>query len=159
MRPILIVCCASAGAPARMAAAKPARPTRVCRIAVLSRRARAQRLARPLGTGGHCAASPPPNSLPRLLPSARPRRILDLLDLVERDIDEFAADLLHPPDINRLYDVARLGIDRHRATRAIPCHALGRRDQGLAVGLAAGPLDRRGDGVHAVIAADRAKVG
>src|SRR4029077_7431350 len=111
-----------------------------------------------LGTGGHCAASPPRNSLPGLLPSARPGRILDLLALVDRDIDESAAVLLPPPDINRLYDGARLGIDRHRATRAIPCHALGRRDQGLAVGLAAGPLERLVDGVHAVITADREKV-
>src|SRR5512140_13454 len=98
MRPILIVCCASAGATARMAAAKPAKPTRFCRLAVLSGRARAQRLAPPLGTRDHCAASPPRNSLPSRLPAPRPRRILDLLDLVERDIDEFAADLLHPPD-------------------------------------------------------------
>src|SRR3989442_708791 len=49
-------------------------------------------------------------------------RILDVLDLVELDVAQLAADLLHPPDIDGLDDVAGLGVDRNRATRTLPRH-------------------------------------
>src|SRR5262245_20617708 len=84
--------------------------------------------------------------------AARAARILDVLDLVERHVDELAADLLDLADIDRLHDVAGLGIDRHRAARAVPFHSLGGGDQGVAVGLAAGLLQRLVDRVHAVVA-------
>src|SRR5207247_10610729 len=92
------------------------------------------------------------------LAAARSRRVLDVLDLVEGNVDELVADLLHPPDIDRLHHVAGVGIDRHRAARALPLQTLGGGDEGIAVGLAAGLLQRLVDGVHAVIAADREEV-
>src|SRR5262245_8299301 len=94
----------------------------------------------------------------RKLAAPRARWILDVLDLVERHIHELAADLLYPPDINGLYHVARIGIDRHRSPRALPLQSLGRRDQSIAVGIAARLLQRLIDGMHAVIAADREEV-
>src|SRR6516162_6774015 len=95
----------------------------------------------------------------RTLAAARARRILDVLDLVEGDVDELAAHLLHPPDVDRLHHVAGIGVDRHRSARAHPLQPLGRRDQGIAVGVAARFLQRLVDGVHAVIDADREEVG
>ena len=65
----------------------------------------------------------------------------------------------HLADVDVLHDVAGLRIDRHRAARAFPLHALGSGDQRVAVGLAAGLLERLVDEVHAVIAADREEVG
>ena len=58
-----------------------------------------------------------------------------------------------------LHDVARLRIDRDRAARAFPRHALHRRDQRVAVGIAAGLLQRLIDQVHAVIGAERNEIG
>ena len=58
-----------------------------------------------------------------------------------------------------LHDVAGLGIDLDGAARALEADALGRRDQAVAIGLAAGLLQRLVDDVHAVVAADRAEVG
>src|SRR5262245_56405693 len=49
---------------------------------------------------------------------ARLHRVLDVLDLVELDIDQVAADLLDAADVDGLHDVARLRIDRDRAARA-----------------------------------------
>src|SRR5215472_18910058 len=112
---------------------------------------------------GHAAALRPARSLANAgietLTAARARRILDVLDLVERDVDELAADLLHPPDIDGLHHVAGIGVDRHRSARAVPLQPLGRRDQGIAVGVAARLLERLVDGMYAVIAADREEVG
>src|SRR5262245_38979353 len=85
-------------------------------------------------------------------------RVLDLLELVEFDIEVPAADVLDAPDVDGLHDVARLRVDRDRAARAFPRHALGGRDQRLGVRLAAGFLQRLVDQVHAVIAADRQEV-
>src|SRR5262249_53324825 len=93
------------------------------------------------------------------LAAARARRGLDVLHLVERDVAELAADLLHPPDIDRLHHITGIGIDRHRSARAVPLQPLGRRDQGIAVGVATRLLQRLVDGAHAVIAADREEVG
>src|SRR4051794_16299037 len=81
-------------------------------------------------------------------------RILDVLDLVELHVAQLIADLLDAPDIDRLDDVAGLRVDRDRAARALPGHALGGRDQAFAVGLEAGFLQRLIDEVRAVIAAD-----
>src|SRR5215472_9947462 len=45
-------------------------------------------------------------------------RILLIGKFVELDVVELPADLLHPADVHRLHDVARLGVDRDRAARA-----------------------------------------
>src|SRR4029079_11634402 len=67
--------------------------------------------------------------------------------------------LLDTPDVDSLDHVASLGIDHHRAARAFPAHALDSGDQRVAVGLAAGLLQRLVDGVHAVVTADREHIG
>src|SRR6266446_8697363 len=77
-------------------------------------------------------------------------RILDVVDLVELDVDDLSADLLHAPDIDGLDDVAGLRIDRRLAARALPGHSLGGIDETFAVGLAAGLLERLVDDAHAV---------
>src|SRR3972149_7473315 len=63
-------------------------------------------------------------------------RVLHVLDLVELHVDELAADFFDPAQVHRLDHVARLRVDHHRAARALPLHALGRRDQRIAGGLA-----------------------
>src|ERR1043166_1368069 len=92
-------------------------------------------------------------------PAGRLLRVLDVRDGGNVDVDQLAADLFDPADIDVLYHVAGFGIDRHRAARAFPLQALGRGDQGIAVGLTFGLFQRRVDDVHAVIAADREEVG
>src|SRR6266852_1876343 len=64
-------------------------------------------------------------------------RILDVLDLVDLDVEQPAADFFDAADINRLDDVARLRVDRHRTARALPLRAFRGRDERVAVGLAA----------------------
>src|ERR1700746_4055518 len=122
IRPILIVCWAHADEEATTPATTP---TRIHRIA----------------TSPCCTDRKETITDPRpgdsQLAAARPRRILDVLDLVERHIDELAADLLDLADVDRLHDVAGLGVDRHHPARALPLQALGRRNQGVTVGLAA----------------------
>src|SRR6266496_3284120 len=85
-------------------------------------------------------------------------RVLDVLDLVDLDVEQPAADLLDTADVNRLDDVASLRIDSDRAARAFPSHALGGRDERLGVGLAAGLLQGFIDEVHPVPAADAEEV-
>src|SRR6266508_3537398 len=85
-------------------------------------------------------------------------RVLDVLDLVDLDVEQPAADLLDAADVDRLDDVARFRIDRDRAARAFPLHALGGGDKPLGVGLAAGLLQGFVDEVHAVPAADAEEV-
>ena len=86
-------------------------------------------------------------------------RILDVLDLVELDVAELAVRrMLDLADVDVLDDVARRRVDRHRPARALPRHALHRGDELLAVGVAAGLLQRLVDEVHAVVAADRHEV-
>src|SRR6266571_5468054 len=85
-------------------------------------------------------------------------RVLDVLDLVDLDVEQPAADLLDAADVDRLDDVARFRIDRDRAARAFPFHALGGGDKRLGVGLAAGILQGFVDEVHAVPAADAEEV-
>src|SRR5689334_2742161 len=45
-------------------------------------------------------------------------RILDRVELVELDVPQLAIALLDLAQVDRLHDVARLGIDRDRTTRA-----------------------------------------
>src|SRR5881396_3281020 len=85
-------------------------------------------------------------------------RVLDVLDPVDLDVDEAAADLLDTADINRLDDVASLRIDGDRAAWAFPFHALGGRNERLCVGLAGGLLQGFVDEVHPVPAADAEEV-
>ena len=73
-----------------------------------------------------------------LLRHARLDRILHVLDLLELDVLQDAADLLDLAEIDGLDDVARLRVGRDRAARAFPGETLGGRDQRVAVGLAAG---------------------
>src|SRR5262249_51632153 len=99
------------------------------------------------------------NAHPRgLLLHARLDRVLDVLDLVDLDIEQLPGDFFDTTDIDRLDDVARIGVDRDRAARALPLHSLGGRDQRVAVGLAARLLQGFVDQVHAVPAADRIDV-
>src|SRR6266850_4040114 len=81
--------------------------------------------------------------------------ILHRLEGREFYVVEFAVDLLDLADVDVLHDVAGFRIDRDRAARAFPLHALHRLDQRIAVGLAAGLLQRLVDQADAVIAADR----
>src|SRR5262245_31580772 len=90
---------------------------------------------------------------------ARLHRILDVRNLLDLDVAQFALDLLDAPDIDRLDDVARVGIDTDLPARALPGEPLGGGDQGLSVGLAAGLLQGLVDQVHPVPAADRVDVG
>src|ERR671939_702056 len=85
--------------------------------------------------------------------------VLHRLKGLELDIVELAIDLLHLADVDVLHDVARFRIDRDRAARAFPLHALHGLDQLVAVGVAAGLLQRLIDQVNAVIAADRNEAG
>src|SRR6266540_137852 len=85
--------------------------------------------------------------------------ILHRLEGREFDVVEFAVDLLDLADVDVLHDVAGLRIDRDRATGAFPLHTLHRLDQRIAVGLAAGLLQRLVDQADAVIPADRHEAG
>src|SRR5580698_1904667 len=66
---------------------------------------------------------------------------------------------LYLADVDVLDDVAGLWIDRDRAARAFPAHALHRGENGIRIGLAASFLQRLVDQVHTVIAPDRDEVG
>src|SRR5260221_13838288 len=83
--------------------------------------------------------------------------ILHRLKSREFDVVEFAVDLLDLADVDVLDDVAGFRIDRDRAARAFPLHALHRLDQRVAVGLAAGLLQLLKDQTNAVITAHRHK--
>src|SRR5262245_62536057 len=85
-------------------------------------------------------------------------RFLDRFDGGELNVVKLAVLLLDFADIYVLHDVARLWIDRDRATRALPAHALYGLDKRVAVGPAAGFLERLVDQVHAVISPDRHEV-
>src|SRR6185312_8110488 len=85
--------------------------------------------------------------------------ILHRLKSREFDVVEFAVDLLDLADVDVLHDVAGFRVDRDRAARAFPLHALHRRDQRVAVGLAAGLLQGLVNQADAVIAADRHEAG
>src|SRR5207248_7650759 len=68
--------------------------------------------------------------------------ILHCLEGGEFDIVELAVDLLDLADVDVLHDIAGFRIDRDRAARAFPLHAFHCPDQRIAVGLAAGLLQR-----------------
>src|SRR5215470_1967215 len=94
-------------------------PTRVFRMVVLPWGVQDLPHVRTAGDGHAAAPRPRARSLPQrlaksgieTLAAARARRILDVLDLVERDVDDLAADLLHPPDIDRLHHIAGIGVN------------------------------------------------
>src|SRR5262245_19429517 len=60
-----------------------------------------------------------------LILHARFHRILDVLDLLDLDVAQLAADLLDAPDVDGLHDVAGLGVVGDRSPRARQAHALG----------------------------------
>ncbi|CCE10035.1 hypothetical protein BRAS3843_370020 [Bradyrhizobium sp. STM 3843] len=86
-------------------------------------------------------------------------RILDRVEGLEFDVVQLAVHLLDLANIDVLDDVARLRIDRDRAARALPGQALHRREQRVAVGLAAVLLQGLVDQVDAVVTADRHEAG
>src|SRR4029077_5179403 len=73
----------------------------------------------------------------------RPQVPVDLLDLAHVDVGD---------------DVAGRGVARDRAARAFERHALHRRDQLVAVGVAAGLLQRLGEQTQALTGAERGEV-
>src|SRR5947208_3781899 len=85
--------------------------------------------------------------------------ILHRLEGREFDVVEFAVDLLDLADVDILHDVAGFRIDRDRAARAFPLRPLHGLDQRIAVGLAAGLLQRLVDQMNSVIAAYRHEAG
>src|SRR5882672_6498866 len=103
-------------------------------------------------SGFACAMRPGMTASPSFLGLAG---ILHRLEGGEFDVVELAVDFLDLADVDVLHDVAGFRIDRDRAARALPLHALHRLDQRIAVGLAAGLLQRLVDQAYAVIAADR----
>src|SRR3954469_1390775 len=110
----------------------------------------------------------PGHDVVRAKQNAAPRTAASLLGLAgilhrlksrEFDVVQFAVDLLDLADVDVLHDVAGFRIDRDRAARAFPLHALHRLDQRIAVGLSAGLLQSLVDQADAVIAADRHEAG
>ena len=73
-------------------------------------------------------------------------------------VGQGAVDALDAADVYVVDDVAGTRVDLDRPPRAFPLHALHRCDESVAVGLAAGLLERLEDEVHGVIAADRDKI-
>src|ERR1700722_19702658 len=86
-------------------------------------------------------------------------RILHRREGLDLDGAGLAADLFDFADIDVLHDVAVARIDRDRASRAFPFHALHGPDDGVGIGIAIGLFQRLVNQVHAVIAADRNKIG
>src|SRR5262249_36707160 len=91
----------------------------------------------------------PPQGRPRLKARAtcgslllHLQRVFDGVESRKLHIVELAVDLLHFADIDVLHDVPRVRINGNLAARAFPFHALHRVDQGIAVGLALGLLER-----------------
>src|SRR6478735_2941891 len=121
---------------------------------------------------GPCSATAPSFETParggllRMRPaSLREASLLRLAGILHRlksrefDVVEFPVDFFDLADVDVLHDVAGLRVDRDRAARAFPLHPLHCRDQRVAVGLAAGLLQRLVDQVNAVVAADRHEAG
>src|SRR6516225_5067734 len=84
--------------------------------------------------------------------------ILHVLEFGNFHVADLAIHLLHPADINGVDDVPRLRIDRDRAARAFPAHALYGADQAVAVHLSPGLLQRLVNDVHAVVPTDGEEV-
>ena len=84
------------------------------------------------------------------------QRIFDRFEGSKRDRVELPIHLLDLAHVHVLHDLARVGINRKIGPRGLshfmPFIAL---DQSVAFSLAAGLLERFGDEVHAVIAAER----
>src|SRR5439155_12210033 len=86
-------------------------------------------------------------------------RVFDVGKLVELDVIENAVDLLDAADVNRLHDVARVGIDHDRAARAHELHALDRTHETIRIDRAARFLQRLGNGRHPVVTGAGHEVG
>ena len=86
-------------------------------------------------------------------------RVLDGLVGGELHAVELPVHLLDFADVDVLHDVARFRIDGDRAARAFPGHALHRREQDVAVGIAVRLLQRLIDQVQAIIGAERNEIG
>src|SRR4029434_4294043 len=91
----------------------------------------------PIGGGlgwGHAHSRPHPGLPPvgEGENSLRLARVLHILDHVELHVVELAVLLLDLADVDVVHDVARLGIDEHRAARALEDLALHGIEQGLA---------------------------
>src|SRR6266567_7120423 len=67
--------------------------------------------------------------------------ISDVGVLVELDVVEKPVDLLDAPDIDRLHDIARLGIDHDRPARTHELHPFDRADEAVGIGGSAGFLE------------------
>src|SRR5690349_18562388 len=65
-------------------------------------------------------------------------RLFDGRIFGELDIEELAVDAFDAPDVDILDHFAGLRIDRDRTARTFPGHALHRRDQRVAIAVAAG---------------------
>src|SRR3954452_25571713 len=79
--------------------------------------------------------------------------VLDGFEGLEFDVVEFTVNLFDLTDIDILYDVAGLRVDRDRAARAFPLQSFHGFDQRVAVCLAPGLSQRFIDQVDAVIPA------
>src|ERR1700746_3091168 len=108
-------------------------------LCILGRSARARQQA--LAGAGNDEHRAETFSSGRLLLLRGLARVLDRFDGGELNVVKLAVLLLDFADIDVLHDVARLWIDRDRATRALPAHALHGLDQRVAVGPAAGFLE------------------
>ena len=103
---------------------------------------------------GSCAASTVTTSyFPRL------HRVPHIRISLEFRAPELPVQLFDLADIDVADNVAGCRIDRDRAARALPRHALHRADQRVAVGIAVRLLQRFVDQVHPVIAAERNEIG
>src|SRR5579862_6434135 len=86
-------------------------------------------------------------------------RVLDVGDRRDLDIGDLAADLLGPPDIDVLDDIAGRGVDADRAARAVRVLPLFEKGHRLVGGkLALGRLDQVEDRRHAVPRVDGKKI-
>src|SRR5208282_5908913 len=85
-------------------------------------------------------------------------RVLHVRKSLELGVPELPVYLFDLAHVDVVHDVAGVRIDRDRAARAFPGHALHRCDQSVAVGVAARLLERFVEEVHAVIAAQRDEI-
>src|SRR5215510_12366883 len=86
-------------------------------------------------------------------------RVFHVLELGNLHIADLAANLLDAADVDRVDDVARIGIDRDLDPWVFPVLAFDRADGIVAVGRAAGLLQGLVAEVFEVVAADREEVG
>src|SRR4051794_12101048 len=87
-----------------------------------------------------CAGPPPARGTVGLLLSLH--WVFHGIELLEFRVVELPVHPLDLADVDRLHDVARLGVDGDLPARAFPGHALHGGQQRIAIGLAAGLLER-----------------